>query len=96
LQQFSKLSPQERQRLRKQLEMFRQLPPERQNAVRKLWSNFQTFPPDRQQVVQKEYKKLSSMPEAKRAQQMNSEEFRNKYNPDERDFLSQMTGTPPK
>ena len=93
LNEYNRLSPQEKQQFRQRLEMFRQLPPERQQAFRRLYNKFTTFPPERQQAVQREFRQLRGLSATERQARMNGDEFRNKYNKDERDFLENMVGS---
>ena len=60
--------------------------------MRRGLSQFATLPADRQGTVRQEFESLRAMPEADRRSRMNSDEFRNKYNPREQQFLRDFSG----
>ena len=81
----------QKDRLRAQTEVFQNLPPEKQETVRKMFRRFNNLPEDRRQPVRQELRQLRGMSEADRNARMNSEEFRNKYSPGERQILENLT-----
>ena len=98
LNQSKNMTPQQRRESRSQIQWFNQLPPAKQNQARRLFRQFGEFPQPRQGMLRNEFETLSAMPEADRRSRINSDEFRNKYNSREQQFLADMSGliTPPK
>jgi hypothetical protein len=90
LAQYEKMTPEERRRLRNQMGQWEDLPPERQQQVRRLYQRFQQMPPERRPLLQQELKALRAMGPQDRQARMNSDEFRNKYNPREQRFLGEL------
>ena len=91
LEKYNRLPQAQKERLRAQTETFQNLPPERQEAVRKMFRRFNNLPEDRRQPVREELRHLRAMPEAERNARINSEEFRTKYSPGERQILENLT-----
>jgi hypothetical protein len=95
LEKYNRLPQAQKDRLRAQTEVFQNLPPERQDAVRRTFRKFNTLPEDRRKPVRQELQELRGMPEAERNARMNSEEFRNKFSPGERQILENLTNLVP-
>jgi hypothetical protein len=91
LEKFNRLPQAQKDRLRTQAEMFQSLPPERQDEVRTMFRRLNSLSEDRRVPVRRELRQLRAMSEAGRTARMNSDEFRNKYSPSERQILENLT-----
>ncbi|HZT32573.1 MAG TPA: DUF3106 domain-containing protein [Bryobacteraceae bacterium] len=99
IERFNRLPRAERQQLRERYQQFLQLPPEKQDMVRRDIGKFMQLPDERRQTLSKEFEQLRGLPESERQTRLNSEEFKNKYNPEERQMLGDLSGVlaaPPK
>jgi hypothetical protein len=90
LEQFDRLPPEERLRYRNQLERMSSLPPQRQNQVRRSIRQFQELPDDRKALVRRELDRMAAMPDDARRSYMNTEEFRNRYTPNEQQMMQNL------
>src|SRR5579884_4210195 len=91
LQEFDRLSPEERVRERNQLERMNSLPPRRQNQVRRSIRQFEQLPDDRKLLVRRELDRMAAMPDDARRAYMNTEEFRNRYTPNEQQMMQNLS-----
>lgn len=90
LDEFDRLPPEERLRVRNQLERMNSLPPQRQNQVRRSIRQFQDLPDDRKLLVRRELDRMAAMPDDARRAYMNTEEFRNRYTPNEQQMMQNL------
>ena len=95
LEKYNRLPQAQKERLRAQTETFQSLPPEKQNEVRQIYRRFNNLPDDRRRPVHQELRRLRGMPEAERNARIDSEAFRNKYSPGERQILENLTALVP-
>jgi hypothetical protein len=91
LRKFNSEPPQKKQQILNRMETFEHMTPEQQKAAQGLFQRYHALPDDRRARVSQEYRRLRGMPPEQRAQLMNSDEFRNNFNDDERDLLKGMT-----
>ncbi len=91
LHDYESLPKAHREQLDQAYDKFKNLPQQKQEAVRQSFSTFTQLPPDRKQALRQEMRTLRSLPEEKRAKRMSSREFQDKYNPDERRIMQEMT-----
>jgi hypothetical protein len=90
LDEFDRMPPEERLRVRNQLERMNRLPPQRQNQVRRSIRQFQDLPDDRKLLVRRELDRMAAMPDDARRAYMNTEEFRNRYTPNEQQMMQNL------
>jgi hypothetical protein len=91
IRRFNQLPPWEKQALRERYQKFAQLSPERQEIVRQRMRDFRQLPPSRRQLVRREIEHLRWLPEPQRGARMNSEEFRSRFSPRERQIVRDIT-----
>ncbi len=91
LRQFNSEPPQKKQQILNRMETYEHMTPEQQKTAQSLFQRYHALPEDRRARVSQEYRRLRGMPPEQRAQLMNSDEFRNNFNEDERDLLHGMT-----
>lgn len=91
LSKWRDMSPEEKQRARQSLGEFRGLSPERQRRIRMLYGEFNGLPADRQPVLRVELKELRAMELPARRARFTSKEFRERYSPDERRLLRELS-----
>ncbi len=94
--EYEKLPPGERGRLQQQYGQFKQLPAARQEAIRKVFERYNALPQERQQAVRQEFNSLRGGSDDSRRERLNSPEFRNRFNADERKLIEQMATTVPR
>jgi len=87
LERYSRLSPEQREMLRAQYNWFHNLPPEKQFELRRAFARFANQPPERQDLMRAELEQLRAMRPPQRWQVMGSPDFRNRFNPNERDII---------
>jgi hypothetical protein len=87
LDQYNKLSPAERDRLFKAAEG---MTPERRRAIQQGWRSFEGLPVDRKPVVRRELVRLRNLPPEARDERVASEEFKSRFNADERRLLEDL------
>jgi hypothetical protein len=92
LQNYRSMSPEERRQLRSRYDQFNHLPPETQNQARRLFRQFNQLPEDRRQPVKQEFERLRGMSPSDRKSRLASPEFQEKYDPDERRMLRDLSG----
>jgi len=88
LREYQSLSPDQKERL----QQFHELPPEKQQAARRVFRDLNGLSTDRRQDVRRELVKLRRMTPEDREARFKSEEFRGRFNSDERDILQKMSG----
>jgi hypothetical protein len=95
LKGFQQMSPEERERLAEQYEWFSNLPPEKQKAMRDAFRRYSDLPAARQDKVREEFRSMRELSESDRRERMESEEFRSRFNKDDRELLEEMTRSVP-
>jgi hypothetical protein len=88
---FNSLPAAEKEALREHYEAFSHLSPERQELVRKQMRRFGETPPERRKTLAREFQDLRNMSPADRQDRISSEEFRNRYSPEEREMLQDLS-----
>ncbi len=106
LDRLMKMSPEERQKvlanlpadrreaIEKNLTRLDSLTPEQRAQLGKRYENFQTLPPARRQVIREEMQTLRGMTQKERRARINSEEFRDKYSPQEIQLMREVWNVP--
>jgi|HubBroStandDraft_4_1064222.scaffolds.fasta_scaffold00421_7 hypothetical protein len=92
LRSFNSLPPNKQQAILNRMETYEHLPPEKQAEARTLFEQYHSLPPDQKSQLSQAYHKLRSMTPEQRAQYMNSDEFRNSFDDQQRELLRGMNG----
>jgi len=90
LRSFNSLPPNKQQKILNRMETYEHLPPEKQAEARTLFQQYHSLPPDQKTQLSQAYHKLRNMTPEQRAQYMNSDEFRNSYDDQQRELLRGM------
>jgi hypothetical protein len=90
LRTFNSLSPDKQAKILNRMELFEHLPPEKQAEARNLFRQYQTLPTDQKEQVSQAYQKLRQMSPAQRSQYLNSDEFQNSLNDEQRQLVRGM------
>ena len=96
--ELAKLPPQRQARMQDQISKFESLPPEkREQQLQRLQAMF-NLPPERRQAVNQEIQRIRQFqPGAERRQQLMSEEFQQKFSPEEKELIyDQFPGARPR
>ena len=93
IEEFNRLPKEQQQQLRERYHQFLQLPPEKQDLVRKEIRQFNQLPDERRQTLTKEFEQLRGMPDAERKSRLDSEDYKNKFSPEERQILQDLSGS---
>ena len=88
---YNHMRPEEQQALRERYQTFSQLPPDKQQIVRDRLRDLHQLPQARQPLVHREVEQLRSLPEAQRQARMNSDEFRGRFSPQERQIIRDIS-----
>jgi hypothetical protein len=81
--ELSKLPPQRRAAFEQHLERYERLAPEERARIRQNVEAMESLPKDRQNAVRQEIQRLQALPFAQRKRILSSEEFKQKFSPDE-------------
>jgi hypothetical protein len=81
--ELSKLPPQRRAAFEQRLENYQKLTPEQQDKVRQRVEEMESLPKERQNAVRREIQRLRALPFQQRKKAVMSEEFRQRFSPDE-------------
>jgi hypothetical protein len=87
LRDFNSQPPEQRQRILQRMETFEHLPPAEQQRVRQLYGQMRTLPEDRRHEVRLAARQLRDLPPDQRERTLNSPEFRNRFNDQERELV---------
>jgi Protein of unknown function (DUF3106) len=90
LRSFNSLPPNKQQAILNRMETYEHLPPEKQAEARTLFQQYHGLPPDQKTQMSQAYHKLRNMTPEQRAQYMNSDEFRNSFDDQQRELLRGM------
>lgn len=90
IRNFEKLPPAAQTRRLDRLERLNSLPLQRQNQVRKSMRDLQDLPQERRMAVNRELQRMAPMSDEDRRSYMNTEEFRNRYSPQEQQMMSNL------
>ncbi len=85
--ELSKLPPQRRAAFEQRLEHYQSLTPEQQAKVRQRVEEMESLPKDRQNAVRQEIQRINALPFAQRKKLLSSEEFRQRFSPDEQKLV---------
>lgn len=90
LKKFNNQPPEKKAQILNRMETFEHMTPEQQQTARNLFSRYRNLPEDQRSKVAQAYRRLRGMPPSAREDLLNSPEFRNSFNDDERDLLRGM------
>jgi Protein of unknown function (DUF3106) len=91
IRDFQGLPPAAQEQRLERLERLNSLPPQKQDEVRRSMRELPQLPNDRRPMINQELQRLSKMPEDERQARMNSEDFRNRYSPDEQHLIANLS-----
>ena len=94
LQHFSSLPPEQQQRILNRMETWEHLTPEQREQTRQLFRQFNALPPGRKFMVRRAVQRLRQMPPEQRQQLIDSDRFRNRFTPQERELLRGVSQLP--
>jgi Protein of unknown function (DUF3106) len=83
IENFQQLPPATQARRLERLDRLNNLPQQRQNEVRRSMNQMQKLPDDRRMAINRELGRMTKMTDDERQEYMNTEEFRNRFSPDE-------------
>lgn len=95
LDRFSKMSPQDREKalaklppqrravFEQRLARYEQMTPEQRDRVKQRVEEMEGLPKDRQNAIRQEIQRLQALPFGQRKKALNSEEFQQRFSPDE-------------
>ncbi len=93
---FKQLPKEEQQKQLADLERFNQLPPAQKQTIRKDFQQFHSLPPDRKQAVYRELNHVGKMTDEQRTQYFQSEQFHNRFSPEEQEMVQNLSLIPQK
>ena len=91
LRSFNSLAPDKQQKILNRMEIYEHLPPEKQAEAKSLSESYHSLPSDQKSQVSQAFRKMREMTPEQRAQYMNSDEFRNSFNDQQRELLRGMS-----
>ncbi len=94
--ELSKLPPQRRANFEQRLAHYESLTPEQQEKFKLNVEMMQSLPKDRQNAVKNEIQRLQALPPAQRRKILMSEEFRQRFSPDEEKLVRDRFPNMPK
>jgi hypothetical protein len=95
--ELSKLPPQRRAALERNLARYQKLTPEQQERFKEHLEMMQALPKDRQNAVRQEIQRLHALPPAERRKAVNGDELGQKFSPDEQRLIrDQFPGMQPR
>ena len=92
---WENMKPAERKGVSDRFDRFRDLPPEQQTSARRAFRQFNQLPPERRRDLRLEMNSLRKLTEEERAARFNSEEFRNKFDANERGLVQDLAAALP-
>jgi hypothetical protein len=92
---LQKMPPKDRERLERRYQNFQKLPPAEQERTRAAFRRFQELPEERRAKVRTAWDRLQDMPPEDRKKFLNSPQFKNRFNDQERSILSDLASTLP-
>jgi hypothetical protein len=90
IRNFQQLPPAAQERRLDRAERLNSLPPQQQNQVRRSANQLRNLPEDRRMAINQELRHMSVMPDDERQAYMNTEEFRNRFSPDEQRIVGNL------
>ena len=90
VERYNRLSPEEKERLQDSYDRFSQLPPDRRDEARRVFGRFRQLPEERQGLIQAEIQHLGKMTPEARQDYVDSQDFREKFSPEERRIIRDL------
>jgi len=94
LDRFNSLPPQKQQQMLHRMDTWGHLTPEQKDQARQLHSQMQQLPPERRQAVRNAIQALRAMPPGARQRQIDSDQYKRQFSPEERNMLSGASKLP--
>lgn len=91
LERLDQLTPAAREQWLTRFRRFQSLSPEQKTDIRKMVMKFLTLPEPRRLAIKTELDALSKLSDAQRAQVLSSEDFRDRFNPGEREIIEKSS-----
>ena len=88
LRKFNSQPPEKKAQILNRMETFEHMTPQQQQSARNLFDRYRNLPADQKDKVSQAYRRLRGMPPSARNEVLNSDEFRNNYNDEERDLCA--------
>ena len=88
---FDNLPKEQQQRLIQGAERLAAMTPQREREVRQSWQAFQKLPVERQVAVRRALNLMQTMPEEQRNQLTESDQFKNRFSPDEQRIIRDIS-----
>jgi hypothetical protein len=85
--ELSKLPPQRRAAFEQRLARYQQMTPEQQEKFKLRLETMESLPKERQNAVRQEIQRLQALPFAQRKRALESEEFNQRFSPDEQSLV---------
>lgn len=95
LQRLDRMPADQRRGLERRYERFQSLPPEQQERVRQVYRRMRELPPERRMAINHAARHISTLPDAERKARMESEEFRGRFSPEEREMVGELVAAMP-
>jgi len=95
MEMWDSLKPEERKGVGDRFDRFRDLPAGQQKTARQAFRQFNQLPPERRREMRLEMAKLRGLNEEERAARLNSEDFRSKFDAQERGLLQDLATSLP-
>ncbi len=94
LQRFNSMTPEQQSRTLNRMETWEHLTPEQKGQARGLYRQWQQLPPDRRQAVKGALETLRAMPPDARQRAIESEDYKKRFTPEERNMLDGASKLP--
>lgn len=94
LEKFNSLQPQQQQRVLNHMRQFESLTPQQREQARQLQQQLKSVPQDRRQQMRIALRNLRQMSPQERNQTLNSDQFKSRFNDQERGIISGILQIP--
>jgi len=94
LQRFNNMPQQQQDRMLNRMETWEHLTPEQKQQARQLHEQMQQLPPERRQAIRNAVEALRAMPPDARQKAVESDAYKNRFSPQERDMLGNASKLP--
>lgn len=94
LQRFSNMPQQQQDRMLNRMETWEHLTPDQKQQARQLHEQMQQLPPERRQAIRNAVEALRAMPPDARQKAIESDAYKGRFNPQEREMLGNASRLP--
>jgi len=94
LQRFNSMPPQQQERMLNRMETWEHLTPDQKQQARQLHDQMQQLPPERRQAIRNAVEALRAMPPDARQKAIESDAYKGRFNPQEREMLGNASRLP--